>query len=240
MTLLELFLKGGLVMWPILLCSFVAVAIIIEKSIVLSRAKIDPRPLLMKVRSALSRNDVKGAIDACSAVTAPIGAILKRGVLNFSKGSQAIKEGIETAAKEEIFDLEKRLGTLANISAISPMLGFLGTVMGMVLAFQSIEQLGGNADATALASGIWHGLLCSAFGLIVGIPALFFYNLFVASITRHVHTLEVATEEFFSALEIQDDVVSDNPPIAIAKEKKPSKPSRTVFSDDDFFESKGE
>jgi len=240
MTLLELFLKGGLVMWPILLCSFAAVAIIIEKSIVLSRAKIDPRPLLMKVRSALSRNDVKAAVDACATVNAPIGAILKRGVLNFPKGNQAVKDGIETAAKEEIFDLEKRLGALANISAISPMLGFLGTVMGMVLAFQSIEQLGGNADATTLASGIWHGLLCSAFGLIVGIPALFFYNMFVGSITRHVHTLEVATEEFFSALEIQNDEQPGKSSVAIAAEKKTSKPSRTIFSDDDFFESKGE
>ncbi len=239
MNLLELFLKGGLVMWPILICSFVAVAIIIEKAIVLWRAKVDSRPLLMKVRSALSRNDVKEAVDVCTSVNAPIGSILKRGIMNFHKGNEAVKTGIETAAKEEIFALEKRLGTLANISAISPMLGFLGTVMGMVLAFQSIEHLGGNADATTLAAGIWHGLLCSAFGLIVGIPSLFFYNLFVANITRHVHTLEVTTEEFFRVMDLRSDEAQEFPAPAVAKERK-SKPSRTVFSDDDYFEPKGE
>ncbi|MDD8017386.1 MAG: MotA/TolQ/ExbB proton channel family protein [Bacteroidota bacterium] len=237
MNLLELFLKGGLVMWPILLCSFVAVAVIIEKYVVLARANVDNKQLLMKVRSALSHDDIKGAVDACASVNAPIGAILKRGVLNFHKGNTAIKEGIESAAKEEIFMLEKRIGLLANVSAISPMLGFLGTVIGMVIAFQTIETLGGNADATTLSAGIWHGLLCSAFGLIVGIPSLFFYNLFVSNITRLVHNLEVTSEEFFRMLNQQDGAAQDMPSI----QPKKSKPSRTVFADDDdIFEPKGE
>jgi biopolymer transport protein ExbB len=232
MNLLELFLKGGLVMWPILICSLVAVAIIIEKIIVIRRANIDHRPLMMKVRSALSRNDITNAVEVCSLVRAPIGGILKRGILNFNNGTLAIKEGIESAAKEEIFLLEKRLGLLANVSAISPMLGFLGTVVGMVLAFQSIEQLGGNADASVLAGGIWQGLLCSAFGLIVGIPSLFFYNVFVGSITRLVHNLEVTTEEFFALL--KDSDAEPEKPV----HSKPKKPARTVFADDEFFEPK--
>jgi biopolymer transport protein ExbB len=235
MNLLELFLKGGLVMWPILLCSFVAVSIIVEKFVVLSKAAINPKQLLLKVRSALSHDDMKGAIEACSAVDAPIGTILKRGVLNFHKGNTAVKEAIETAARDEIFILEKRIGLLANISAISPMLGFLGTVIGMVIAFQTIETLGGNADATTLSAGIWHGLLCSAFGLIVGIPSLFFYNLFVGRITRLVHTLEVTSEEFFLMLDHQ---VEKNEVPAMLEKK--SKPSKTVFADDEYFEPKDE
>ncbi len=234
MNLLELFLKGGLVMWPILMCSLVAVAIIIEKIIVIRRANIDHRPLMMKVRSALSRNDITNAVEACSSVRAPIGGILKRGILNFNNGTLAIKEGVESAAKAEIFLLEKRLGLLANVSAISPMLGFLGTVVGMVLAFQSIEQLGGNADASVLAGGIWQGLLCSAFGLIVGIPALFFYNMFVGSITRLVHNLEVTTEDFFILL--KDSDIEQKTPVPT----KSKKPTRTVFADDEFFEPKSD
>ncbi len=235
MNMLDLFTKGGLVMWPILACSFVAVAIIIEKFVMLSRANVDTRQLMMKVRSALSRNDINGAVDACSAVNAPIGAILKRGVMNLPKGLSAVKEGIESAAKDEVFVLEKHLGLLANVSAVSPMLGFLGTVIGMVIAFQTIEQLGGNADATTLSAGIWHGLLCSAFGLIVGIPSLFFYNLFVANITRLVHRLEITSEEFFYMLGHEDGA-----PEAKAVPQKGAKPSRTVFADDDYFEPKGE
>lgn len=237
MTLLDLFLKGGLVMWPILACSFIAVAIIIEKAIILSRANVDYRPLLSKVRSALGHNDVKAAVDACAAVKAPIGGILKNGVLKYHKGSNAVKEAIEGAAKVEIFHLEKRLGLLANVSAISPMLGFLGTVVGMVIAFQTIEKLGGNADASTLAGGIWEGLLCSAFGLIVGIPALFFYNMFVSNITRLVHNLEVATEEFFALLETDVPAADQLPSPTPAKR---SKPTRTVFADDEFFEPKDE
>jgi biopolymer transport protein ExbB len=235
MNLLELFLRGGLVMWPILLCSFVAIAIIIEKFIVLQRANVDHRQLLMKVRSALSRNDISGALTVCQSVDAPIGGILKRGVMNFQNGNSAVKEGIESAAKEEIFKLEKRIGLLANISAISPMLGFLGTVIGMVIAFQTIEQVGGNADATTLAAGIWHGLLCSAFGLIVGIPSLFFYNVFVANITRLVHNLEMATEEFFMLLTRSEE--SNEQPSGVDKK---TKPARTVFADDEYFEAKND
>lgn len=238
MNLLELFLKGGLVMWPILLCSFIAVAVIIEKFIVLQRAKVDPRPLLTKVRSALSHNDTKAALDACTAVKAPIGGILKNGILHLPKGEAAVKEGIESAAKVEIFHLEKRLSLLANVAAISPMLGFLGTVVGMVIAFQTIEHLGGNADASTLAGGIWEGLLCSAFGLVVGIPALFFYNVFVASITRLVHDLEIASEEFFALLAVEP--AADAPAPAVRMPEKKSKPARTVFADDEFFEPKDE
>ena len=235
MNLLGLFLKGGLVMWPILICSLVAVAVIIEKIIVIRRANIDHRPLMMKVRSALSRNDITNAVEACSSVHAPIGGILKRAILNLENGTAAVREGIESAANEEIFLLEKHLGLLANVAAISPMLGFLGTVVGMVLAFQSIEQLGGNADASALAGGIWQGLLCSAYGLIVGIPALFFYNIFVGSITRLVHNLEMTTEEFFMLLKVSD--TDHEAPVAPSK---PKKPVRTMFADDEFFEPKND
>ncbi len=237
MNLLDLFLKGGLVMWPILLCSFVGVAVIMEKFIILSRANVDHRPLLGKVRSALAHNDMKSALEACAAVKAPIGGLLKNGVVNFHKGTVAVKEGIENAAKVEIFYLEKRLSLLANVAAISPMLGFLGTVVGMVLAFQTIEQLGGNADAGTLAGGIWQGLLCSAFGLMVGIPALFFYNLFVANITRLVHNLEVATEEFFAMMEVDGTAVES---VVMPAAAKKTKPTRTVFADDEFFEPKDE
>lgn len=221
-------------MWPILLGSLVAVAIIIEKLIVLMRAEIDPKPLLLKIRTSLSNNDVNGAVEACAAVKAPIGAIMKRGIAQYPKGLTAVREAIENAGKEEVFQLEKRLGLLANVAAVTPMLGFLGTVIGMVLAFQAIEHMGGNTNASVLASGIWQGLLCSAFGLIVGIPALFFYNYFVGRITRLVHDLEVVAEEFLQM------VMKGEARASSAESGKKSSSMRTVFSDDEFFEPKAE
>ncbi|MFA5831940.1 MAG: MotA/TolQ/ExbB proton channel family protein [Bacteroidota bacterium] len=238
MNLLELFLKGGLVMWPILLCSLITVAVIIEKYIMLSRSNVDPKQLMTKIRSALSRNDVVSAVDACSKVKAPVSNILKHGVLNYKYGHQAVKEAIELAGKEEIFHLEKRLSVLANMAGTAPMLGFLGTVTGMIAVFHTIEQLSGNVNPSILAAGIWEAMLTTAFGLIVGIPALYFYNYFVAKVNRFVFEIENSAEEFLSLMKTgqfeEDGTLSEK------KTDKKSGPTRTVFADDEYFEPKDE
>ena len=238
MNLLELFLKGGLVMWPILLCSLITVAVIIEKYILLSRSNVDPKQLMAKIRSALSRNDVASAVDACTKVKAPVSNILKYGITNYKHGQQAVKEAIELAGKEEIFHLEKRLSVLANMAGTAPMLGFLGTVTGMIAVFHTIEQLSGNVNPSVLAAGIWEAMLTTAFGLIVGIPALYFYNFFVAKVNRFVFEIENSAEEFLSMMKTgqfdDDGTTSDK-----AKERK-SSPTRTVFADDEYFEPKDE
>jgi biopolymer transport protein ExbB len=238
MNLLDLFLKGGLVMWPILLCSLITVAVIIEKYILLSRSNIDPKQLMVKIRSALSRNDVASAVDACTKVKAPVSNILKHGVTNYRHGHQAVKEAIELAGKEEIFHLEKRLSVLANMAGTAPMLGFLGTVTGMIAVFHTIEQLGGNVNPSILAGGIWEAMLTTAFGLLVGIPALYFYNYFVAKVNRFVFEIENSAEEFLALMKTgqmeEDGVVGEQKPAQKAK------PARTVFADDEYFEPKDE
>lgn len=239
MNLLDLFLKGGLVMWPILLCSLITVAVIIEKYIVLSRSNVDPKQLMAKIRSALSRNDVISAVDACAKVKAPVANIMKHGVINYKYGHQAVKEAIELAGREEIFHLERRLSVLANMAGTAPMLGFLGTVTGMIAVFHTIEQLGGNVNPSILAGGIWEAMLTTAFGLLVGIPALYFYNYFVAKVNRFVFEIENSAEEFLSLmktgqLEEEGAVATEKP------SDRKSKPSRTVFADDDYFEPKDE
>ena len=238
MNLLELFLKGGLVMWPILLCSLITVAVIIEKYIMLSKSNIDPKQLMVKIRSSLSRNDLAGAVDACTKIKAPVANILKHGVINYKHGQQAVKEAIELAGKEEIFHLEKRLSVLANMAGTAPMLGFLGTVTGMIAVFHTIEQLSGNVNPSVLAAGIWEAMLTTAFGLIVGIPALYFYNYFVAKVNRFVFEIENSAEEFMILMktgQIEDDISSSE-----KKSDRKSSPTRTVFADDDYFEPKDE
>lgn len=239
--MLELFNKGGLVMWPILLCSLVTVAVIIEKYIVLQKAKYDAKQLMVKIRSALSRNDISGAVDVCSKVQAPIANILKSGIIHYKQGMQSVKDAIELAGKEEIFHLEKRLAVLANMAGIAPMLGFLGTVTGMIAAFQTIQQLGGNVNPGILAGGIWEAMLTTAFGLLVGIPALYFYNFFVSKVNRFVFEIETSVEEFLSLMRNGIEDENDSPAaVETSSEKKSSKPKRTVFADDDFFEPKSE
>ncbi len=233
MNFLELFLKGGMVMWPILLCSVIALAVIFEKFFVLRKAKVDPKQLMTKIRSALSRSDIVSAVDACAKVKAPVANILKKGVLQYKNGHLAIREAIEQAGREEIFHLEKRLGLLANIAGLAPMLGFLGTVTGMIAAFQAIEQLGGNVNPSVLASGIWEAMLTTAFGLFVGIPALGFYNHFVGRVGRFVFEIESSTEDFL-------DFVKNGGEEMIGTTKKSDAPLRTVFADDEFFEPKND
>ncbi|MFA6541059.1 MAG: MotA/TolQ/ExbB proton channel family protein [Bacteroidota bacterium] len=237
MNLLELFLKGGLVMWPILICSLVTVAVIVEKYVMLSRAKVDPKQLMMKIRSALSRNDIAGAVEACAKVKAPVSNILRHGVVNYKHGEQSVKEAIELAGKEEIFYLEKRLPVLANMAGIAPMLGFLGTVTGMIAAFQTIERLGGNVNPSVLAGGIWEAMLTTAFGLLVGIPALYFYNYFVSRVNRFIFEIENSAEEFLAL--VKNGQSDDVKPSEAQSGKKPV-PKRTVFADDDYFEPKND
>jgi biopolymer transport protein ExbB len=107
-----------------------------------------------------------------------------------------VREAIENAGKEEIYHLERGLGILASVAGIAPLLGFLGTVTGMIEAFRTIETVGGNVNPADLAGGIWEALLTTAFGLIVGIIAYGFYNFFVSRVTRSVFEMESASEEF--------------------------------------------
>ena len=196
MTLLDLFLRGGIFMYPILLCSILAVVVIIERILVLRRANTDAGQFMLKLRSVLQRNDLMGAINFCARTVAPIANIMKRGLTVYPEGPERVREAIENSGKEETFKLEHRLGILANIAGIAPLLGFLGTVTGMIGAFRTIEQLGGAVNPSDLAGGIWEALLTTAFGLIVGIVAYGFYNYFVSRVSRRVFELERASEEF--------------------------------------------
>ena len=237
MNLLELFLKGGIVMWPILFCSVLAVAIIFERFFVLRKAKFDPKPLLLKLRSALSRNDVVGALNACAQSNASVPVVLRKGIASIEAGPEAVRVTIESAGKEEVNRLENHLGILANIAGIGPMLGFLGTVVGMINAFRTIEMLGGNVNTGNLAGGIWEAMLSSAFGLVVGIPSLGFYNYYVGRVSQISFSLEASVDEFLGYLKPTSAVTS--PAEAPAQSVNKEKHIRKVFSEEDeFFEPK--
>lgn len=204
MSLLGIFVKGGILMYPILLCSFVAVYVAIERALVLRQAQLNVGQFMMKLRSIFRKGDASAVLAFCSQKNAPIANIISRGIVKHHQGAEKIREAVENAGREEVYNLEKHLSILASIAGVAPMLGFLGTVTGMIGAFQVIERLGGSVNPGDLAGGIWEALVTTAFGLIVGIPALAVYNYFVTKVKKFVYEMEVTSTEFLDMLDRQN------------------------------------
>jgi biopolymer transport protein ExbB len=197
--------KGGWLMIFIFLSSVVAIFIIVERYLVLRKAQVDVGQFMIKLRNIYRKGNLVEVLDYCSQTNAPIVNIIKKGIAKHNEGSEKVREAVESAGKAEIYHLEKRLGLLASVAGIAPLLGFLGTVTGMIAAFRKIEVLGGVASPADLAGGIWEALLTTAFGLIVGIPAYAFYNYFVTRVQRFVYEMEISTTEFLDLVEQGSD-----------------------------------
>ena len=201
MNLLSVLLKGGWLMLPIFLSSIVAVAIIIDRYIVLRKSRMNVPAFLVKIRGILKKKDLSGAIQYCSEEKSPAANIIKKGLRKHNLGRDRVKEVIESAGRQEINKLERGLSILATISGVAPLLGFLGTVTGMISAFMRIEDLQGVANPSDLAGGIWEALLTTAFGLAVGIIALSFYNYLVAAVNKLVLDMEVITNDIIDIID---------------------------------------
>ena len=204
MNLFSIFLKGGIVMWPILLCSILSVTIIIDRFLTLRKAKINAPAFMVRIRGYIKKDDIDGALNFCRQEKSSVSHIIKIGLQKFSMGPQRVKEAIENAGRQELIKLEKGLTILASISGIAPLLGFLGTVTGMISAFMIIENLAGAANPSYLAGGIWEALTTTAFGLIIGILALGFYNYFINYIKKLVNDMENVANDIVDLLQDQD------------------------------------
>lgn len=200
MTLFDIVVRGGVLMIPIVLCSIVAVAILIERLWTLRKIRIKSSTFVLQIKYLLLRKDVDGAIALCKKTPGPIAGITKAGLEKINRPRQEIKEAIESAGRREIYFLEKYLGVLGTIAAIAPLLGFLGTVTGMIRAFMQVQVHGGNVDASVLAGGIWEALITTAAGLSVGIPALIFYNWLQGKVERFVFEMSESSTELMDLL----------------------------------------
>jgi len=186
----ELVKAGGWLMVPILLCSIMAAAICVERFWTLRPSQVAPRNLLPKVwnwvRNGELDNDRLRELRAGS----PLGQILAAGLVSSKWGRDVMKESIEEVAGQVVHEMERYLNTLGTIAAITPLLGLLGTVIGMIKVFSSI-QLEGTGNAAVLAGGISQALITTAAGLTIAIPSLFFYRFF----QRRVDELVVGMEQ---------------------------------------------
>ncbi|MBU1100067.1 MAG: MotA/TolQ/ExbB proton channel family protein [Bacteroidetes bacterium] len=201
MDILSILLKGGWLMLPIFLSSVIAIAIIIERYFVLRKSRLNVPAFLMKVRGMLKRKDITGTISYCMEEKSPASNIIRKGLKKYNLGHERVVEAIENAGKQEVHKLEKGLTVLATISGVAPLLGFLGTVTGMITAFMRIEDLQGAANPSDLAGGIWEALLTTAFGLAVGIISYTFYNYLVANIKKLVLDMEIVSNDVVDVLE---------------------------------------
>lgn len=208
MELFSIFLKGGIIMWFILACSIIGLTVIIDRYIVIRKARINVPAFMVRIRGMLKKKDITGAISYCMEEKSPVANIIRKGLTKYKLGHERVKEAIENAGRQEISKLEKGLAVLASISGIAPLLGFLGTVTGMISAFMTIEDLAGSANPSDLAGGIWEALLTTAFGLMVGIPALAFYNYFLGAVKKLVGDMETVANDVVDI--IQDSSASQS------------------------------
>ena len=233
MSLLDVMLRGGVIMWLILICFLVSVAVVVDRILVLRRASVDYREFMTKFRSLYRRGDPAGVLAFCSQKNVPVANVIRRGILKQGHGQQQVREAIEGAGREEIFRLECRLSFLASIAAVAPMLGFLGTVIGLITAFHSIDAHGASAGAGTLAGGVWQALLPTAFGLAVGLPVHLFYNYCVSKVGKIAHAMELASTEFLELLEVK---ALHEP--HIRSERKAVDTRELVYEEDEFFRRK--
>lgn len=199
MSLFDIAARGGWIMLLIVFCSIAAFAISIERYITLHRIRINARSFILQIQNLLMRKKIDEAIRTCKQTPGPIAALSKVTLEKYDRPYEEIKEALESAGKTEIYQLEKYLGALGTIAAVAPLLGFLGTVTGMIKAFMKIENLGGNVGPGVLAGGIWEALVTTAAGLIVGIIALIFYNYIQSKVSLYIYEME---ESSYNLLEI--------------------------------------
>ncbi|MBM3318102.1 MAG: MotA/TolQ/ExbB proton channel family protein [Candidatus Eisenbacteria bacterium] len=189
--MLDVISKGGVLMLPIILCSIVALAIIIERLVLIARARRENDRFLEAIRGRVRPGKLEEALAICRVSTAaPLATVFLEGLRHIELGEQRTREAIVEAGERETLRLENHLGGLQTIAGGAPLLGFLGTVLGMIAAFQRIEQLGGNVDASVLAGGIWQALLTTAAGLTVAVPAYFAHNYIVSRVHAEVLRME--------------------------------------------------
>jgi len=194
----EMVTAGGWIMVPIILCSVVAVAIIVERFWALKQEKVVPANLVAQVWKLHKKNELNGERLQLLRDSSPLGRILAAGLLNMHHDRDVMKEAIEDTGRQAVIELERFLNTLGTIASIAPLLGLLGTVIGMIKVFTAITAMG-VGNPTVLAGGISEALITTAAGLSVAIPSLMFYRYFRGKVDMLVIKME---EEALKLVEV--------------------------------------
>ena len=201
LSVIDLAIKGGFMMIPIILSSFIAVYVFVERMLTVNKANQSPDAFMGRIKELVLRGDINGAKSLCGQFDSPIARMIEKGVARIGSPLKTIEASIENVAKLELFKLEKNLSILATVSGSAPMMGFLGTVIGMVQAFISIAQEEGSVSPKLLSSGIYTAMITTVAGLVVGIIAYLAYNYLVTRVSKVVHKMEYSSIEFIDLLQ---------------------------------------
>jgi biopolymer transport protein ExbB len=200
LTLLDFAIKGGWVMIPIALLSLAAAYIFIERYYVIKKASKEDTNFMNRIKDYIHDGKLDAALALCRSTDTPSARMIEKGISRLGRPLQDISTAIENVGKLEISKLEKGFPTLATITGAEPMLGFLGTVIGMVQSFYAMSQAGNNIEVSLLSDGIYTALITTVAGLIVGILGYFAYNTLVVRVERVVFNLEATLTEFMDIL----------------------------------------
>ena len=210
LNILELAMKGGWIMVVLAILSILGVYIFVERFMTLRKSMKRNPYLLDRIKDNLRDNDVKSAMNYCEKQNTPMSRILAKGVKDYKLDAVSVRQVLENNAGLEIANLEKGLPVLSTIAAVAPMLGFLGTVTGMVQAFWQMSNAGNNIDISLLSGGIYEAMVTTVGGLVVGIIAIFAYNYLVAQVDRVQNFMEADMIEFLEILAEEKDGKENN------------------------------
>lgn len=200
LSVYDLALKGGWIMAVLAVLSVIAVYIFIERFLTIKKASQDDKHFMNNIRDFIHNGRLDSALALCRNNESPIARMIEKGLIRIGRPLSDINTAIENVGKLEVSRLEKNIAGLATIAGAAPMLGFLGTVTGMVIAFYDMSMAGNNIDVALLSNGIYQAMITTVGGLIVGILAYVFYNILVARIEKLVFILEMRASEFMDLL----------------------------------------
>ncbi|MDQ3395347.1 MAG: MotA/TolQ/ExbB proton channel family protein [Bacteroidota bacterium] len=200
-SVMDLIFAGGFVMIPLFLLSILAIYIFVERVLTIRRAAGTPIQFTDKIRSLVLNGDINGARMVCAQTDTPISKMIEKGISRIGSPLKTIEVAIENVGRIEIYKLEKNLSLMATIAGAAPMIGFLGTVTGMIQAFIAIAQEEGSVSPKLLSSGIYEAMITTAAGLLVGIVAYLGYNYLVSQVQKVIHKMEYNSIDFIDLLQ---------------------------------------
>ena len=200
LSMWELCLKGGIIMIPLLLLSVVSIYVLVERFFAIRKAAKEDKTFMQRIKDYIHEGEIESAMNLCKKTDTPYSRLILKGITRIGRPMNDVLVAIENVGNLEVAELEKGFIWLATTAAGAPMLGFLGTVTGMVQAFFAMASAGSNANVSVLANGIYEALVTTVAGLFVGIIALFAYNYLVAMVNKVMKQLEAKTMEFMDLL----------------------------------------
>ncbi|MCD6178568.1 MAG: MotA/TolQ/ExbB proton channel family protein [Bacteroidales bacterium] len=200
LSVMDLVMKGGWIMALLALLSLLTIYIFIGRYLAISRSSREDKNFMNMIRDNIHEGKIETAVELCKREDTPIARMIMKGLSRIGKPLNDINAAIENVGNLEVARLEKNIGTIATVASTAPMLGFLGTVIGMIIAFYDMSMAGNNIDIQLLSSGIYQAMITTVGGLIVGIIAYVMYNTLVAKIEQLVFLLEARASDFMDVL----------------------------------------